>query len=127
MHVITKNLQSIRDERRLADFMSELDSAMYDILFGTETWRAELEEFFETPGGHVLYTSGGSTHRGVCIALSKSFRNLLQDITFHSISQRLCALKFRYAGARSSVFCCYFPTSWDADDAVIELYETLTA
>jgi len=44
LHVVTKNLQSIRSEDRLADFYCDLDNASFDFLLLTETWRSETQD-----------------------------------------------------------------------------------
>ena len=49
IHCITKNLQSIRDEQRYVDFMSDLSSLSFDVLFLSETWRDDLSEEAESP------------------------------------------------------------------------------
>ena len=46
LHVMTKNLQSIRDHERFQDCVSELNDASFDAFFVTETWRGERQFFF---------------------------------------------------------------------------------
>ncbi len=47
LHVVTKNLQSIRDTDRFQDFFAELDDVSFDLLCVTETWREEVEDTFK--------------------------------------------------------------------------------
>ena len=44
LHVLAKNVQSIRTTSRFEDFLVEIDTADFDILFLCETWREESEE-----------------------------------------------------------------------------------
>ena len=46
LHVITKNLQSIRTESRFEDFCTELVACDHDLIFVSETWRSAVEECF---------------------------------------------------------------------------------
>ena len=71
LHVVTKNLQSIRNQTRFEDFMTELDGSDFDLLLLCETWGMEREEFFKTCGGNQLFLSGGSTHAGVGICVGR--------------------------------------------------------
>ena len=70
IHLATKNLQSIRDEDRFADFTTELANVKLSLLFVTETWRDEVEEIYELPAGGTLYLSGGSRPKGVGIFIA---------------------------------------------------------
>ena len=99
--------------------------ASFDVLFVTETWRGERQELFTTTHGHVLFLSGGEGCRGVGIVLSVGFFRELLQVSFHAYSPRICALHFQFGGRRDQVFPCYFPTTWDTDDAVDETYELL--
>lgn len=47
LHVMTKNLQSIRDHKRFEDFVSELNDDSFDALFVTETRQGERQEFLQ--------------------------------------------------------------------------------
>ena len=51
------------------DFVLELEAISSDIIFCTETWREDREEYCLTPSGHHIYLSGGDGHRevGICI------------------------------------------------------------
>ena len=62
MHVVAKNLQSIRSESRWQDFVAELNTCHFDLLLICETWRGEKDESFITEKGHHIYLSGGANH-----------------------------------------------------------------
>ena len=126
LHLITKNLQSIRETSRFQDFITELDCISYDLMFLSETWRSETEESFETPRGDLIFLSGGTSSKGVGICVSNDLKQQMSKMSFHAISNRICILRFAMFGRSFKVFACYFPTCWDADQAVEELYEILS-
>ena len=80
IHLVTKNLQSVRADDRWNDFVSELEALDYDIVFCTETWREEREKHCLTPSGHHIYLSGGDGHRGVGICISPSLFKRMKHI-----------------------------------------------
>ena len=125
LHVITKNLQSIRSDVKMHDIIAELDSLEFDVLFITETWRTQLTECMETSGGHKLFLSGGDGHCGVEICVSKSCFKNMSDIVFNAYSPRICSLTFRLFGKHFFMCSCYFLTTWDTDDAVDGVYSLL--
>ena len=125
LHVITKNLQSIRSDAKMHDFIAELDNLEFDVLFITETWRTQITERMETSGGHKFFLSGGDGHCGVGICVSKNCFKNMSDIVFHAYSPRICSLTFRLLGKHFFMCSCYFPTTWDTDDAVDEVYSLL--
>ena len=47
LHVVTKNLQSIRNNDRFIDFLAELDRFDFDLVCLSETWRSEREEILK--------------------------------------------------------------------------------
>ena len=94
IHLVTKNLQSVRADDRWNDFVSELEVLDYDIVFCTETWREEREEHCLTPSGHHIYLSGGDGHRGVGICTSPSFFKRMKHIHFHAYSSRVSLFAF---------------------------------
>ena len=59
LHVIAKNVQSIRDPSRFDDFLAEIDTCDFDILCISETWRGDDSESWTTTLGHKLFFSGG--------------------------------------------------------------------
>ena len=125
VHVIVKNLQSIRCESRWEDFIAELDQCDFDLLLICETWRGERDESFITERGHHIYLSGGANHQGVGICTSAHFASQISHMSFHAYSNRICSLHFCMAFRRFRVFSCYFPTAWDADGAVEQMYDVL--
>ena len=125
MHVIVKNLQSIRGESRWEDFIAELNTCNFDVLFICETWRGESDESFITEKGHHVYLSGGATHQGVGICISANFASQISHMSFHAYSKRICSLHFSMASRRFRVFTVYFPTAWDEDGAVEQMYDVL--
>ena len=53
------------------------------------------------------------------------FSRLIFEISFHSIYLRLCMVQFSREGRGFHACLCYFPTSWDHDEDVDELYNVL--
>ena len=125
IHLVTKNLQSVRADDRWNDFVSELEAFDYDIVFCTETWREEREEHCLTPSGHHIYLSGGDGHRGVGICISPSFFKRMKHIHFHAYSSRVSCLHFEIVDTKFVAIVCYMPTSWDIEAAVEENYSLL--
>ena len=123
--MITKNVQSIRSDARLEDLVLEFNDFEFDLLFLTETWRDHTEETLECGDGTKMFLSGGGAHRGVGIGVSNKCWGSMQDISFHAYSPRVCSLTFRLANKNFVACACYMPTSWDTDEAVIEMYELL--
>ena len=123
MHAMAKNLQSIRDETRFQDFVTDIASIPYDIGFLTETWRKDREEIICMPKGGTPYLSGGMLHRGVGISFSKKFEKHLDRESFQSIFPRFCTVDFSFKCQDFRAFAVCFPTAWDADEAVDELYD----
>ena len=108
LHVITKNVQSIRTESRFEDVCTELVARDHDLIFVSETWRSDVEECFVLPSGGHTFLSGGLSHQGVGIAVSAKMMAHLSDISFHPYSPRLCLLKFKYCGLIfCSLSCCF--------------------
>ena len=65
LHVVSKNVQSIRTDRRLEDLLSEVALCQFDLLCLSECWREDADECMETVNGDLVYLSGGSMYRGV--------------------------------------------------------------
>ena len=72
-----------------------------------------------------MYLSGGLAHRGVGIYVSRQFSAFMEKPRFHAFSPRLCMLQFSRQGRLFHVYACYFPTSWDSDDDVEQVYDVL--
>ena len=125
MHLVAKNLQSIRSTERFMDFIVEIDRSDFDLIFLSETWRHEVEETVLTPGGNKLFLAGGAGHGGVGICVSGQFCCQMRELTFHAFSFRLCSLKFTVGNKKFMVFACYFPTTWMPDETVFEMYGLL--
>ena len=125
VHVIVKNLQSIRCESRWEDFIAELNHSDFDLLLICETWCGDRDESFTTEKGHHIYLSGGANHQGVGICISAKFAAQVTHMSFHAYSKRICSLHFSLFTRRFRVFSCYFPTTWDADGAVEQMYDVL--
>ena len=98
--MVTKNLESIRNQTRFEDFMTELDGNDFDLLLLCETWRMEREEFFKTCGGNQLFSSGGSTHAGVGICVGGKLMPDITEASFHCYSERVCSLHCQVPGVR---------------------------
>ena len=125
VHVVVRNLQSIRSESRWEDFVAELNTCHFDLLLICETWRGEKDESFITEKGHHIYLGGGANHQGVGICMSAKFASQVSRTSFHAYSNRICSLHFSMASRRFRVFSVYFPTAWDADGAVEQMYDVL--
>ena len=125
LHVLSKNLQSIRAVGRYGDFMSELDMCDFDIMCLSETWRDCREEIVATPHGHTLYLSGDAGHCGVGICVCKRLLLKISNVSFHALGGRLCYLSFTLGRRHFAVFSCYFPTSWAPDADVFAQYDIL--
>lgn len=126
LHVLTKNLQSIRTPDRFMDFMSELANGSFDILFVSETWREHTEEIVDNSWGCRLYLAGGGGHQGVGIVASRALLNDMHSISFHAFSARFCMLKFCIEYRWFTLIAVYLPTNWASDVEVWGLYDLLS-
>ena len=88
MHLVTKNLQSIRSTERFMDFIVEIDRSDFDIIFLSETSRHEVEETILTPGGNKLFLAGGAGHGGVGLCISRELCCQVRELTFPVFSYR---------------------------------------
>ena len=125
LHVVSKNVQSIRTDRRLEDLLSEVALCQFDLLCLSECWRADADECMETVNGDLVYLSGGSMYRGVGVIISAQFRKRIEHVSFHAYGPRVCLLKFCLGELKCECFSLYFPTAWDTDVEVEGMYETL--
>lgn len=57
--------------------------------------------------------------------MSKSCLKNMSDIVFNAYSPRICSLTFRLFGKMFFMCSCYFPTTWDTDASVDEVYSLL--
>ena len=69
--------------------------------------------------------SSGANHQGVGICISAKFAAQVTHMSFHAYWKRICSLHFSLISRRLRVFSCYFPTTWDADGAVEQMYDVL--
>ena len=101
LHVMTKNLQSIRDECRFHDFVAELDTCDFDLCLVCETWRVELQDCIVTPLGCNIFLPGGDDRKGVGIAVSNRLMQqiirchlpcIFQSDLFATICHRQCQI-----------------------------------
>ena len=123
--MITKNLQSIRDPSRFDDFLVEIDTCEFDILCICETWRGDDSESWTTTSGHRLFFSGGSTHCGVGIGIGRKLALEMSHVHFQAFSDRVCALHATMFNVKFQIFSVYFPTSWERDETVEQVYDLL--
>ena len=126
LHVVTKNLQSIKLDDRFYDFIAELNQCCFDIFLFSETWRAE--EVFVTPAGHKLCFSGGdgeSGRQGVGVAIHKRLLQQINSISFSAFSNRVCQLQFSLCTTYFRCIAVYFPTTWHSEDDVEQVYTLL--
>ena len=75
LHLVAKNLQSIREESRLLDLLHELANTEYGIALFSETWRLAVVEEIGAPCGDLLIMRGvrstvelASATRKICSA-----------------------------------------------------------
>ena len=126
LHVVSKNLQSIKSSDRFHDFVAEVDRYQFDLLLVAETWRCEQEENFLAADGHRFFLSGGSVGRhGVGIVVKRSLYAQMANVVFHAYSDRLCSLHVTLDRVPFQFFSCYTPTSWELYHAVEQLYDLL--
>ena len=102
----------------------ELGHCEYDVCLLNETWRSN-EDTYTLPRGDCIFLSGGEGNGGVGIAVSGRLMAAITRVSFHAYSDRVCLLKFSYAGFNFHFLSCYFPTSWADDIAVEGVYSTL--
>lgn len=126
LHVVTKNVQNLRDENRFNDFIAELDLD-FSLLCLTETWRATKEECFTTPLGHRVFLSGGSDagHQGVGIVVSRDLCRRISNVMFHAYSARICGLQFHIGSVKLKCFSVYMPATWESEEETDHCYGLL--
>ena len=95
------------------------------VAFFTETWRSERQECFEMSSGGRLFLSGGTSRQGVGIGISARLRRMIEDVSFHAYSSRVCLLNCSICALQFSMLSVYFPTSWDDDTEIEAMYEIL--
>ena len=127
LHVVTKNVQSLKHEDRFNDFVAEIDKLDFSVLCLCETWRNDREECFLTPAGHKMFFSGGGDvgHRGVGIALSRHLCASITNVCFHATSSRICTVQFEIRTVIIKCFAVYMPMVWGSDDEVDLCYVLL--
>lgn len=125
LHVLCKNVQSIRQQERLDDFLTEIDVIEFDLAFVSETWRDDDSECMVTQRGHKLYLAGSGGHCGVGIAVSHTMLQKSSHFVLHSLTSRVSVLYFDIRGKRFAAIACYLPTSWDTTEAVEGCYVLL--
>ena len=102
LHVVTKNLQSIRSESRFGDFCMELGHCEYDVCLLNETWKSN-EDTYTLPRGDCIFLSGGEGNGGVGIAVSG---RLMAAIIARVVS---CLLR---SGVFAEIFICWIQFSF---------------
>jgi len=55
----------------------------------------------------------------------EKFGEQLADVSFQAFSPRLCTLDFTFRSQLFRAFSVYFPTTWDSDEAIDELYDLI--
>ena len=124
LHVMAKNVQSIRSDNKFQDFIAELENCDFDIVLVSKTWRDKREEVIVTEAGHKVFLSGGSCRNGVGICVS---RRLLDQkfLDLHS-SQFLTGYVVYISRSVTTISKhWYMPTSWEPDDAAEHVYDLL--
>ena len=123
LHVVTKNLQSIPDQSRWEDLLAEFEVCDCDARFFTDTWRSNWQECFEVSSRGRLFLSSGGSRQGVGIRISARLRRLIEDVSFHAYSSRVCLLNFFICALKFSMLSVYFPTSWDDASEIESMYD----
>ena len=72
-----------------------------------------------------MFLSGGDGNGGAGIAVSGRLMAAIIRVLFHASSDRVCLLKFSYAGFYFHFLSCHFPPSWAKDIAAEGVYSTL--
>ena len=103
LHVLTKNLQSIRDQSRWDDLLAEFEVCDRDVGFFTETWRSERQQCFEKSLRGPLILERCASRQGVGIEISAGLWRLFEDVSFHAYSSRMCLLNFSICALKCSI------------------------
>ena len=123
LHVLTKILQNIREKYRWEDLLAEFEVCDCDVGFFSETWRAKRQECFEMSSGARLFLSGGGSRQRVGIGISARLWRLIEDVSFHACSSRVCLSNCSIRALKFPILSVYFPTSWDDDSEIQKMYE----
>jgi len=121
--VLTKILQNIREKYRWEDLLAEFEVCDCDVGFFSETWRAKRQECFEMSSGARLFLSGGGSRQRVGIGISARLWRLIEDVSFHACSSRVCLSNCSIRALKFPILSVYFPTSWDDDSEIQKMYE----
>ena len=60
------------------------------------------------------------------LALGESLLLEMSHVHFHAFSERVCALHVTIFNVKFQFFSVYFPTSWEHDEVVEQVYDLLT-
>ena len=128
MHVVVKNLQSVRGESRWEDFFAELNTCHFDVLVICEHGVGKgiglsSRKKVSTSILAVVPLIRALEFDGICI--SANFASEISHRSFHVYSRRICSLHFCMASRRVRVFSVYLRTAWDADGEVEQMYDVL--
>ena len=130
-HVVQSHCMSSRKICKASEAMSRcmisfLNLIIWNLMYcSLQKHGGQTRECMETSRGHKLFLSGGDGHCGVGICVSKNCSANMSDIVFNAYSPRICSLTFRLFGKSFFMCSCYFPTTWDTDDLVNEMYSLL--
>lgn len=125
LHIIFKNVRSLKSDDRLAELLYEVSDTHWDILMINETWREEAQEYFKTAGGHIFAGSGGCAgKRGVAIVVHR--RHASSITNFRAINERLCFISLRINQVRFRFVTAYFPHSGYVGSEVQKVYTALS-
>lgn len=108
----TFNVRSLKSSIKKTTIVQDFESYRLDILGLTETWL--VGSGVDTlDNGHVLYRSGGASHRaGVGVLIHKQLNNNVQSFKF--VSDRIITVRLRCNPRSDSnsvtIICCYAPT-----------------
>ena len=73
--------------------------------------------------GARLFLSGGGSRQGVGIGISARLWRLIEDVSFHACSSRVCLSNCSIRALKFPILSVYFATSWDDDSEIQKMYE----
>ena len=119
-----KNFQSLETDARFEELLEELKFLEWDIICGTETWRAADEEELDLPSGHLFVGAGGvKGSRGVGFFVHRRWKAGFE--AFHAKSERVGVLDITIAGVALRLIVVYMPHTGYSDEEVESVYQTV--
>ena len=96
----------------------------WDVICGTEIWRAEDEEELDLPSGHLFVGAGGvKGSRGVGFLVHRRWKAGFK--AFYAKSERVGVLDITIAGVALRLIVVYMPHTGYSDEEVESVYQTV--